>query len=571
MTVLPSSDETILDRLRSHSQTQPNRLVYRFLRDDATSDTLTFGQLDQRARALASRLRQYASVGDRALLLYPPGLQFIEAFVGCLVAGVIAVPASPPRRHRKDDRLRAIVEDARPRLILTSRQVLPLVEASELATVHGLTRLTTDELEVETDDAMPLARAECDTVAFLQYTSGSTGTPRGVIVSHGNLMANERAIQAAFGHTQESVGVNWLPAFHDMGLIGTILQSLVVGCCSVLLAPHAFLLKPVRWLRAITEYRATTAGAPNFAYDHCVRTISSEEKQGLDLRSWRVAFNGSEPVRTETMDGFVEAFGDCGVRREAFFPCYGLAEATLFVSGGPVGEGPRQRCLEPAALEEAGQIVTAEPPAGRWLVSCGRPAQGTTVAVVDPEKGTVVPDRRVGELWVCSESVAVGYWGRNDETRTTFGYYLDSGAGPFLRTGDLGFLDAEEVFVTGRLKDLIIIHGRNHYPQDIEQTVQSVHPALRRGCGAAFEVNKDGQPMLVIVQEVQRHSGGLDPARLLGDVRQAVGDRHELHVHDLVLLEMGSIPKTSSGKVQRHRCRLDYQQGILRLWKRLKS
>lgn len=571
MTVLPGSDETILDRLRIHSQTQPDRLAYRFLRDDATSDTLTYGQLEQRVRALAGRLRQHAAPGDRALLLYPPGLQFIEAFLGCLAAGVIAVPAYPPRRHRKDERLRAIVEDARPRSILTGRQVLPLVEASELRTDCALPLLTTDDLEGESEAATPLPCVAGDSMAFLQYTSGSTGTPRGVMVRHDNLMANERAIQVAFGHTQDSIGVNWLPAFHDMGLIGTILQSLFVGCCSVLLAPHAFLLKPVRWLRAITEYRATTAGAPNFAYDHCVRTISLEEKQGLDLTSWRVAYNGSEPVRVETLEGFVEAFGDCGFRREAFFPCYGLAEATLFVSGGPADEGPHPRCVEPAGLEEAGQVVAAEPPAGRWLVSCGQPAEGTTVAVVDPATRTAVPDGRVGELWVCSRSVAAGYWGRDDETRTTFGNYLDSGEGPFLRTGDLGFLDGNEVFVTGRLKDLIIIHGRNHYPQDIEQTVESLHPALRRGCGAAFEVNKDGQPMLVIVQEVERHSGGLDVARLLGDVRQAVGDRHELHVHDLVLLEMGSIPKTSSGKVQRHRCRLDYQQGTLRLWKRLKS
>jgi acyl-CoA synthetase (AMP-forming)/AMP-acid ligase II len=570
MAILQSRGETILDRLRIHTQTRPDRVAYRFLRDD-TSDTLTYGQLDQRVSALAARLRENTVPGERALLLYPPGLEFIEAFLGCLAAGVIAVPAHPPRRNRKDERLRAIVEDARPRLILISRQVRPLVEASEVGSESGLTLLANEDLVVEGAEAPPLPHVAGNSVAFLQYTSGSTGTPRGVIVSHDNLMANEQAIQAAFGHTQESVGVNWLPAFHDMGLIGTLLQSLFLGCCSVLLAPNAFLLKPVRWLRAIAEYQATTAGGPNFAYDHCVRSISPEEKQGLDLRSWRVAYNGSEPVRAETMDHFAEAFAECGFRRAAFFPCYGLAEATLFVSGGPAGEGPRPRCVDPVALEEAGQVVAAEPPAGRWLVSCGRPAEETKVVVVDPATRTAVPDGRVGELWVSSRSVAAGYWGRDEETRATFDNYLDNGEGPFLRTGDLGFLAEGEVFVTGRLKDLLIFHGRNHYPQDIEETVQSVHPALRQGCGAAFEVIKDSQPMLVIVQEVERHSRDLDVARLLGDVRQAVGDRHELHVHDLMLLETGSIPKTSSGKVQRHLCRLGYEQGTLRQRKRSKS
>jgi acyl-CoA synthetase (AMP-forming)/AMP-acid ligase II len=284
-----------------------------------------------------------------------------------------------------------------------------------------------------------------------------------------------------------------------------------------------------------------------------------------------VAYNGAEPVWTETLDRFAEAFGGWGFRRTAFFPCYGLAEATLFVSGGPAHKGPRRRCLEPSALEQAGQVVATEPPGGRWLVSSGQPAEETNVLAVDPATRTVVPDGRVGELWLSSPSVAAGYWGRDEETRTTFGNYLASGEGPFLRTGDLGFLDEGEVFVTGRLKDLIILHGRNHYPQDIEQTVQSVHPGLLGGSGAAFEVYKDGQHQLVIVQEVERRGRDLDWARLLGDVRQAVADRHELHVHDLVLLEPGSLPKTSSGKVQRHACRLGYEQGTLRQWKRSKS
>jgi acyl-CoA synthetase (AMP-forming)/AMP-acid ligase II len=571
MAVPRGPDDTILDRLRRHAQTQPDRLAYRFLHDDEGSDTLTFGQLDQRTRGLAVRLREYAAPGDRALLLYPPGLEFIEAFLGCLAAGILAVPAYPPRRNRKDERLRAIAEDARPRLMLTTRQILPTVEASELGNINDLLSLATDALEAESDSNGPLPSTAGDSVALLQYTSGSTGMPRGVIVTHGNLMANEGAMQAAFLHTPDDVIVGWLPVFHDMGLIGNVLQPLYVGFPAILLSPLSFLREPVRWLRAITEYRATTAGAPNFAYDHCVRLITEEQKQGLDLRSWTVACNGAEPVWAETLDRFAKAFGGCGFCGAAFFPCYGLAEATLFVSGGPVHKEPRRRCVEPSVLEQAGQVVAAEPPGGRWLVSSGRPAEGTNVLAVDLATRTAVPDGRVGELWLSSPSVAAGYWGRDEETRTTFGNYLASGEGPFLRTGDLGFLDGSEVFVTGLLKDLIIIHGRNHYPQDIEQTVQSVHPGLRGGGGAAFEVYADGQPRLVIVQEVERRSRDLDSASLLGDVRQAVAERHELHVHDLVLLEPGSLPKTSSGKVQRHACRLGYEQGTLRQWKRSKS
>ncbi|HEY7424837.1 MAG TPA: fatty acyl-AMP ligase [Gemmataceae bacterium] len=566
MVVPPSPDETILDRLRTHAQTQPDRLAYRFLHDDEESDTLTFGQLDRRARALAAHFREHAALGDRALLLYPPGLEFIEAFLGCLAAGVIAVPAYPPRRNRKDERLQTIAEDARPRLILTTRQILPRIETSELGNINSL---ATDAIEAESDSNGPLPNIAGDRVALLQYTSGSTGTPRGVIVTHGNLMANERAIQAAFRHTPDDVVVGWLPVFHDMGLIGNVLQPLSVGFPAILFSPISFLREPVRWLRAISMYRGTTAGAPNFAYDHCVRSISEEQKQGLDLRSWSVAYNGAEPVWAETLDRFAEAFGGCGFRRAAFFPCYGLAEATLFVSGGPAHRELRRRCVEPSALE-AGQVVAAEPPGGRWLVSSGRAAEETKVVAVDSTTRTAVPDGRVGELWLSSPSVAAGYWGRDEETRTIFGNYLASGEGPFLRTGDLGFLDGGEVFVTGRLKDLIIIHGRNHYPQDIEQTVQSVHPGLRGGGGAAFEIHEDGQPRLVIVQEVERRCRDLDPTCLLGDVRQAVAERHELHVHDVVLLEPGSLPMTSSGKVQRHACRLGYEQGTLRQRKRSK-
>jgi acyl-CoA synthetase (AMP-forming)/AMP-acid ligase II len=568
MAVLQKPDQTILDRLRRHAQTHPDRLAYRFLRDNDASDTLTFGQLDRRLRVLAACLRQHAAAGDRALLLYPPGLEFIEAFLGCLAAGVIAVPAYPPRRNRKAERLQTIAEDAQPRLILTTCPLRPGIEASELGAANGLPILATDALEGETGDTGSLPEATADTVAFLQYTSGSTGMPRGVVVSHGSLMANERAIQAAFGHTQDSIGVNWLPAFHDMGLIGTILQSLFLGCCSVLLAPNAFLLEPVRWLRAITEYQATTAGAPNFAYDHCVRSITEEQKQGLDLRSWKVAYNGSEPVRPETLDRFAAAFAACGFRPEMFYPCYGLAEATLFVSGGLPARRPTIRTVSASALEQGWAEDTPPNTAdARALVSCGRPWQGQKILIVDPDAQTRCPEGRVGEIWVAGPSVAAGYWNRSEENERTFRAFLtDPAEGPFLRSGDLGFVRDGELFVTGRLKDVLIIRGRNHYPQDLEATVQSVHPALPAGGGAAFEIEADGEARLIVVQEVVRGFRG-DVAELLDGIRHAIAEQHGLQVHDLVFLEPGSLPKTSSGKVQRHACRAAYQRGTLRRWK----
>jgi acyl-CoA synthetase (AMP-forming)/AMP-acid ligase II len=566
MDVRPEPDDSILDRLRGHAITQPSKVAFRFLRHNTVADALTYAQLEQRVRALADGLRQRTTPGERALLLYPPGLEFIVGFLGCLAAEVIAVPAYPPRRNRKLERLQALAQDAQPRLILTTRLVL--AQASEMGAEHGLAVLATDSLEGETGDPSPLPHVASDRIAFLQYTSGSTGTPRGVMVTHGNLMANEHAIQEAFGDTQDVVGVNWLPAFHDMGLIGTILQVVFIGGTSILLAPEAFLLEPVRWLRAFTEHRGTMGGAPNFAYDHCVRKITAEQKQGLDLRSWELAYNGSEPVRPETLARFAEAFGECGFRPEAFYPCYGLAEATLIVTGGLAGTGPTIRHFAMDSLEQ-GSAVDAPPGAAqtRTLVSCGSPWHKEKIAIVKPDTRTPCPEGTIGEIWVNGPSVAPGYWNRPEESRHTFGAYLAGSAdGPYLRTGDLGFVRDGNLFVTGRLKDVLVIRGRNHHPQDLEATVQAVHPALPGGAGAAFEVEADGEPRLIVVQEIARGFRG-EVAALVSGIRHAVAEHHGLQVHDLVFLEPGSLPKTTSGKVQRHICRAAYQCGTLRRWK----
>jgi acyl-CoA synthetase (AMP-forming)/AMP-acid ligase II/acyl carrier protein len=356
------------------------------------------------------------------------------------------------------------------------------------------------------------------------------------------------------------VVVGWLPLYHDMGLIGNVLQPLYVGARAVLLSPLTFLQRPALWLAAVARYRATTSGGPNFAYDLCARKVGEEEKAGLDLSSWSVAFNGAEPVRAETVERFAAAFAPCGFRRAAFFPCYGLAEATLFVTGGAPGAGPVIRPVDAAALERH-QVADAPPGApGRALVGCGRAAAGQAVRIVDPESGAPCAPGRVGEVWVAGPSVAAGYWGRPEETARTFGARL-AGEGPFLRTGDLGFLADGELFVTGRRKDLIILRGRNHYPQDLERTAEASHPALRPGCGAAFGVDRDGEERLVILQEVERSAA--DPAGIADAVRRAVAGEHEVAVEEVVLVRSGTVLKTSSGKVRRAACRAAYLAGEL--------
>lgn len=569
--------ETILDLLRAHAESRPGQLAYCFLRDDGSSHSLTFGQLDRRVHSLAARLSQYASLGDRALLMYPPGLEFIEAFLSCLAAGIIAIPAYPPRLNRKPERQEAIVEDATPNLILLSSRIAPkdrrLTPCDSRAVYLATDEIELDDLDDEERWHPPTIRR--DAVAFLQYTSGSTGTPRGVMVTHGNLMANEEAIQIAFGHTQEKVLVGWLPLFHDMGLIGNVLQPLYVGFPAILFSPATFLRDPVRWLWAISEYRGTTAGAPNFAYDHCSRYITEEQKEGLDLRSWTVAYNGAEPVRAETLDRFATAFAGCGYRKEAFFPCYGLAEATLFVSGGPHGAAPSRLLVDAETSEPRDTIGGGK---GRWLVGCGKPGVGTKVVVVEPETRLPLLDGKVGEVWVNSPALGGGYWGKQELSAATFGNRLSDGDGPYLNTGDLGFLRDGELFITGRSKDIIIVNGRNVYPQDVEALIELCLPSIGANSCAAFGVEVRGQERLAVVVEADR-----EMARAARDVRDDRVPPHlfsqwwelvdricvkilseaEVALQSLTFVRPGTFLRTSSGKVQRGATRAALLAGSL--------
>ena len=401
-------------------------------------------------------------------------------------------------------------------------------------------------------------------MAFLQYTSGSTGTPKGVVLNHANLVHNSALIAHAFEHTRTSLGVFWLPSYHDMGLIGGILQPIYVGRTNVLMSPMTFLQKPFRWLSAITRFRATSAGGPNFAYEHCIQKITPEQRKQLDLSSWKLAFNGAEPVRAETLRRFAEKFAPCGFRAEAFYPCFGLAEATLIVSGGYVAKPPIIRSFDSVALTQ-GKVreVAGGSPTARDLVGCGQTLPDQKIVIANPETKTTCPPDEIGEIWVSGPSMAQGYWKRPDVTETMFHAHLqDTGDGPFLRTGDLGFMLDGELFVTGRLKDLIILRGVNYYPQDIELTVQRCHPRLRADCGAAFAVEKDGREQLVLVFEVERHKQG-QFGEVFQAIRRAVAGEHDLNVDAIVLIRAGTVPKTSSGKIQRHACRQSYLDGTL--------
>lgn len=569
MVILPKNDRTaasLSEILSYRAQHQPDKQAYIFLQNGETeSASLTYGELDRQARLIANRLQSWR--GERALLLYPSGLEFIITFFGCLYAGVVAVPVYPPRRNQKLSRLLSIFNDTHAKVALTTTSVLIDIEKrrEEEAELAQLKLVVTDTIEANPQEFVPKSVTP-ESLAFLQYTSGSTGTPKGVMVTHGNLIHNQQMIHQAFGHSEQTIFVGWLPLFHDMGLIGNVLQPMYLGIPCILMPPVAFLMKPICWLKAISKYRATTSGGPNFAYDFCVKKVQPEELANLDLSSWDLAFNGAEPLRAETLERFSKKFAQCGFNYSAFYPCYGMAETTLLATGGNKNQKPVIQGVLAERLEQ-NLVVKSEisSKGSRMFVGCGRPHLDTTVSIVNSESLTRCKTGEVGEIWVSGGSIASGYWNRSSATQETFQAYLrDTGEGPFLRTGDLGFLLDGELFVTGRLKDVIIIRGQNHYPQDIELTVEKSHPALRSNCGAAFTVEVKGKERLVIVQEVERsYLHKLDVNEVVGNILQAVTAEHSLQVYAAVLVKTASISKTSSGKIQRDACRAKFLDGSL--------
>ena len=454
-----TASSTLVEQLRLRAAAHPDRLLYTFLRDGEQEEAhLSYGELDRRSRAVAAQLQRSEARGERALLLYPAGLDFVAAFFGCLYAGVIPVPTYPPHQaqpNRLPYRLRALLDDAQPAFALTNEMMLSNPEGvcARVSELRAVRWIATDGVAEEFADDWRDPGARTDDLALLQYTSGSSSSPKGVMVSHGNLMHNQRIIQNAFGQNADSVVVGWLPLYHDMGLIGNVLQPLYAGARCILMSPAAFMQSPARWLQAISHYRATTSGGPNFAYDLCVRKITPEQRAVLDLSHWNVAFNGAEPIQYDTLERFALTFAPCGFRRAAWFPCYGLAEATLFVSGG-VRAGRSLTCtIRASALEQgrAQKVMPAERDS-RTLVTCGQPPAEQHVIIVDPASSKRNAPGQVGEIWVAGKSVAKGYWKQAAETEETFRAFLsDTAEGPFLRTGDLGFVYEGSIYVTGRL------------------------------------------------------------------------------------------------------------------------
>jgi amino acid adenylation domain-containing protein len=561
MTAIISEATNLIELLRGRALSQPDEVAYTFLseREGEEEQSLTYGELDRRARAIAALLAENGAKGERALLLYPPGLDYVAAFFGCLYASVVAVPAYPPRLNRNLRRLQSIAADSRATMALTTASLMTRLKplSEQVSELKALRWLATDGLDSEQGEhgwSEPVVSG--DELAFIQYTSGSTAEPRGVMITHANVLSNEQMIQRAFNQSAESVIVGWLPLYHDMGLIGNLLQPLYLGARCILMSPAAFLRRPARWLEVISRYKATTSGGPNFAYDLCARKVSAEERAQLDLSSWSVAYNGAEPVRAETLERFAEVFAECGFRREALAPCYGLAESTLLVSAKRPSSPPTIKTFDAQALADNVAREAIEGDAKRsTLAGCGETLPGQRVLIVNPISLMRAAAGEVGEVWVSGPSVAQGYWNTEIESEQTFRAYLsDTGEGPFLRTGDMGFLADGELFITGRIKDLIIIRGLNHFPQDIELTVQQCDPALEQGRGAAFTVEIMGQEQLVVVQEADpRRRENL--SQLLEKIRRAVTEEHELEVHAVVLIKAGTLPRTSSGKVQRRACR----------------
>lgn len=562
-----------VERVRLTTQQRADAIAYTLLVDgDEQEAHLTYRELDRQARAIGGYLQSELRPGDRVILVYPTSLAFITAFLGCLYAGVIAVPVVEPVKERHLLRIKTIAEDAQAQTILTTGELMPRFDKwmAQHPELRAFRWLPTDQVEPARADSWQMPRIEPGTLAFLQYTSGSTGSPRGVMVTHGNLVAECELLIQATHLNHDTVGVGWLPLFHDMGLISNVILTAYIGYRSILMSPVAFLQRPMRWLKAMTRYSAYYSAAPDFAYALMARKATPEACAGLDLSKWQIAADAAEPIRPATLTAFSAAFAPYGFRPENLTPCYGLAEATLMVSLN-VDQPPALCQLDAAALEKGRIAPAVEGSPALTLVGCGPAGWGDEdVRIVNPETRRECARDEVGEIWIAGSHVAAGYWGKPEQTTETFQARIqDSPAGPFLRTGDLGFFQAGQLYIAGRLKDLIIIDGKNHYPQDVELTVEEAHPSMRPAGTAAFTVDRDGQERLVVVAELHKEAQSgtaADPVQVARALRRAISDQHGLSLDDIVFIKPLTIFKTSSGKIQRRACRTAYLSDTLKKW-----
>ncbi len=559
---------SFVELLQVRAQVQPNDRAFTFLDEKGNEEAiLTFEELDRQAKAVAGYLQSTTQPGERVLLFFPPGLDFIVGFFGCLYARLIAIPVFPGKREQSLNNIQRIISDAQVSVCLTNKSFYKKINHFHFKNTDlvNLPWKCVDDLafQCEYDWNQPLIQKT--DLAFLQYTSGSTGNPKGVMVSHQNILHNSEMIRVGFGHTQKTAFVGWLPLFHDMGLIGNVLQPLYLGIQSVMMAPSTFVSNPYRWLQAISKYRATTSGGPNFAFDLCAHTVTPEEVATLDLSSWDNAFIGAEPIFSCTMKNFYNVFKSCGFKWNSFYPCYGMAEATLFISGANKSNPPTlltqttSECNDNSDPSEISEIIETE----KTYIGCGRSWLDQEYLIVNPDTSIPCDENEEGEVWVRGNNVAQGYWNQPEQTKKTFhNYILGNEAGPFLRTGDLGFINNGELFITGRLKDIIIINGRNYYPQDIEKTVEKCHPSIRIHSTAAFSIEQKASERLAIGCEVKREfvrNHNLE--EIVSSVRSSIMENHALDTTAVVLLKPGSIPKTSSNKIRRSLCKQYFNNG----------
>lgn len=551
----------IVEILLHHAQTAPERPAYRFFQGSSLQpDTLTFGDVRRHAAALAARLQADGLTGRSALLVSKSQKHFVVAFYACLLAGVVVVPTAPPRRSALRGRLDLLARDADVRALLSDVDEM-LADADAIigrpTRVFDLRSCVADADVDALAAAWTLPALTPESLAFLQYTSGSTGDPKGVMVGHGNLMANCTVIRPAMDWNRDTSILTALPLFHDMGLVGGVLESMFIGCVANCMPPAEFVQYPERWLQLISKYGITISGGPNFMYDLASRVVTDEQLAGVDLSGWRVAFCGAEPIRASTVRRFTERFAGVGFRPESFFPCYGMAEATLYISGVAMDSTPK-----------------VDLRAGNPVIGCGRENGDTELAIVDPETHARVPDDVTGEIWVRGGSIAQGYWQRPELNARIFGATIAGGDGtPWLRTGDLGYRKDGDLYVAGRLKDLIILYGKKYAPQDLEDTAQNAHAALRADCCIAFAASDDDRERLVLVCELQREWLRRADAwpEVAKAVRRAVSEQHGVNVDDLVFIRPGTLPRTSSGKVRRAQTRADHANGALQVAEPLRS
>ncbi len=557
MTNATAKDRNLVTIAIEHAKKTPEALAYTYLVDGENQEiSITFGELDRRARAFAATLQKISKPGDRALLLFPSSLDFVVAFLGCLYAGVISAPTTVPHLKRSTPRLKLMMDDAKARIACTTQSVYEkisvlLADNQEFNDIQWVISESVPEsaaVEWQKPDIQP------DDIAFLQYTSGSTSAPKGVMITNFNLLRTVEDCIVGSEFDDQSTMVSWLPIFHDMGLVYGLLAPLYAGRPCYIMSPVSFLEKPIRWLQAISKYHATHTAAPNFAFDVCTRKVSEEEKSSIDLSTLKFVVNAAEPVRLETMQEFVAAFKQSGFRYEVFSPSYGLAEATVKVSNKKLRQIPVYCSLDVNEIEKNRiSFVADQDPNSYKIVGCGWSAINADIKIVNFETGQLCAGNEIGEIWIQSDSVAKGYWQNPQASKDTFQAMIAGyDGGPFLRTGDMGFIHEGELYIAGRIKDMIIIQGKNYYPQDIELTVEKCHDAIRPSCGAAFAVTDGETEKLIVVQEVKReYRKSNELAEVANRVRMGVAKNHGLRVNAISLIMPSTIEKTTSGKIQR--------------------